>query len=121
MRTFILVLHLMLTLSMIVVILFQRSEGDGMGLGGRTMGGIMSARGTANLLTRLTALLAAHFIGTNLFLAILARYETQKIIVLVSLPSPPTESSAPPPCASPPASEVELCAAAAAPPPPTFC
>ena len=61
-----------------------------------------------HLLTRLTALLAALFIGTNLLLAILARYETQKIIVPVSLPSPPTESSVPPPSTSPPASEETL-------------
>jgi len=85
MRTFVLVLHLMITLSMIVVILFQRSEGGGLGLGGGTMGGLMSARGTANLLTRVTGFLAASFIGTNLLLAILVRQETRQIV----LPPPP--------------------------------
>ena len=58
---------------MVGVILIQRSEGGALsGLGGGTMGGLMTARGTANLLTRATAILAGCFMVTSLVLAILA-------------------------------------------------
>ena len=75
METIILVIHLMIALAMIGIILIQRSEGGGLGLGGGGSGGMgqfMSVRGTANILTRATAFLAACFIGTSLTLAILA-------------------------------------------------
>ena len=74
METIILVVHLMIALAMIGIILIQRSEGGGLGLGGGSggMGQFMSVRGTANILTRATAILAACFIGTSLTLAILA-------------------------------------------------
>jgi preprotein translocase subunit SecG len=68
MTTVVLVLHLMLSLALVGVILIQRSEGGGLGIGGG--GGFMTTRGTANLLTRATGVLAALFIGTSLFLAI---------------------------------------------------
>jgi preprotein translocase subunit SecG len=73
MTTVLLVVHLLIATAMVGVILIQRSEGGALGgLGGGTMGGMMSARGTANLLTRTTAILAACFIATSLALAILA-------------------------------------------------
>jgi preprotein translocase subunit SecG len=73
MITVILVIHLLIATALVGVILIQRSEGGALsGLGGGTMGGLMTARGTANLLTRTTAILAACFIGTSLVLAILA-------------------------------------------------
>ncbi len=76
MITIILVIHLLLALSLIVVVLLQRSEGGALGIGGSGGGGggfgLMSARGTANLLTRATAVIAACFIATSLILAILA-------------------------------------------------
>jgi preprotein translocase subunit SecG len=59
---------------MIVVILLQRSEGGGLGLGtGGGVGGLMSGRGTANVLTRTTVVLATIFITTSLGLALLAK------------------------------------------------
>ena len=74
MQQIILVVHLLVTLALIGVILIQRSEGGGLGVGGGAggMGQFMSVRGTANLLTRMTALLAAAFMGTSITLAILA-------------------------------------------------
>jgi len=56
------------------VVLLQRSEGGGLGIGGGggAGGGFMTARGTANLLTRVTAILAACFFATSLVLAIMA-------------------------------------------------
>ena len=76
MITIVLVIHLLLAFALIVVVLLQRSEGGALGIGGGGGGGggfgLMSARGTANLLTRATAVIAACFITTSLILAILA-------------------------------------------------
>ena len=70
-------IHLMIAAALVVIILLQRSEGGGLGIGGGGgggggMGGFMSARGTANLLTRATAILATCFFTTSLTLAIIA-------------------------------------------------
>lgn len=72
METVLLAIHLIVTIAMIAVILIQRSEGGGMALYGGNMGGMMSTRGTANLLTHATAIFAAIFFVTSLSLAILA-------------------------------------------------
>ena len=69
-----LVLHLLVTLTLIGVVLIQRSEGGGLGIGSsQGMGAFMSGRGTANLLTRTTAILAAIFMLLSLSLAVLNR------------------------------------------------
>ena len=70
MQTVIIVVHLMVVLAMIGVVLLQKSEGGGLGIGGG--GGFLSSRGTANVLTRTTAILAAVFFSTSLILSILA-------------------------------------------------
>ena len=75
MQTVVLVIHLMLVAALIGVVLLQRSEGGGLGIGGGGAGGFMSSRGTTNLLTRTTAVLAAGFFATSLFLAWYAGYE----------------------------------------------
>jgi preprotein translocase subunit SecG len=75
MITVILVIHLLLAISLVATVLLQRSEGGGLGIGsssGGGMGGFMSGRATANLLTRATAVLAAFFMATSLTLAILS-------------------------------------------------
>src|SRR3546814_11164949 len=76
MATVLLVIHILLALALIGVVLLQRSEGGGLGIGGGGggggMGGLLSGRGTANLLTRTTAILAAGFMLTSITLTILA-------------------------------------------------
>ncbi|MEB3702578.1 Preprotein translocase subunit SecG [Candidatus Bealeia paramacronuclearis] len=86
METVLLAIHLLITIAMIALILIQRSEGGGMGLGGGNMGGLMSARGTANLLTHTTAILAGCFFVTCLGLAILASHTHQDKSILDKLP-----------------------------------
>ncbi|MBP6951149.1 MAG: preprotein translocase subunit SecG [Alphaproteobacteria bacterium] len=81
MQIVLLVIHLLITVAMIGVILIQRSEG-GMGLGGGTMGGLMTTRGSANLLTHTTAILAACFLVTSLALAILASHQNRPSAIL---------------------------------------
>ena len=74
MSTVLLIIHLFITLALIGVVLIQRSEGGGLGIGStQGMGSFMSGRGTANLLTRLTAVLAAIFMGLSLTLAVMNR------------------------------------------------
>jgi len=74
MITFLLILHLVVTLTLIGTVLIQRSEGGGLGIGTtQGMGSFMSGRGTANLLTRTTAVLAAIFMVLSLTLAVLNR------------------------------------------------
>ena len=74
MEQIILVLHLLIAIALVGVVLLQRSEGGGLGIGGGGGGAgpMMSVRGTANLLTRATAILAVCFVATSLTLAILA-------------------------------------------------
>jgi preprotein translocase subunit SecG len=72
MTTVLLMIHLFVTIALIGVVLIQRSEGGGLGIGtSQGMGAFMSGRGTANLLTRTTAILAAIFFGLSLALALI--------------------------------------------------
>jgi len=76
MTTIVLVIHLLIGLSLVGVVLLQRSEGGlgGLGGGGASggMGGLLGNRQAANLLTRATAILAAAFMVTSILLAVLA-------------------------------------------------
>ena len=73
MATVLLVIHLMIAAALVGVVLLQKSEGGALGMGGGG-GGFMTGRGTANLLTRITAMLAAGFFTTSILLSILARH-----------------------------------------------
>jgi len=107
MTTVLLIIHLFVTLALIGVVLIQRSEGGGLGIGSsQGMGSFMSGRGTANLLTRTTAILAAVFMGLSLTLALLNK-GTSGVGASI-LDNPPPASSAPAPAtpatpATPPA------------------
>ena len=80
MFTFLLVVHAVIAAALVTVILMQRSEGGGLGMGG-SPSGLMSARGAADFLTRATSVLAAAFIGFSILLAVLAstRHATSAI------------------------------------------
>jgi preprotein translocase subunit SecG len=84
METVIIVVHLMVVLALVGVVLLQRSEGGGLGIGGGS--GFMTARGAANALTRATAILAVAFFATSLGLSIIARYGAQPIDILDRVP-----------------------------------
>lgn len=85
METVLIVVHLMVVLALVGVVLLQRSEGGGLGIGGGS--GFMTARGAANALTRATAILAAAFFATSLVLSILARYGDKPIDILDRAPA----------------------------------
>lgn len=75
MATVLLLIHLLIAAAMIAVVLLQKSEGGALGIGGGGggAGGFLTGRGTANLLTRTTALLAAAFFVTSMALTMLAQ------------------------------------------------
>ena len=74
METLVLTIHILIALGLVITVLLQRSEGGGLGIGGGggAGGGFMTARGTANLLTRVTTILAVGFFSTTIILAIMA-------------------------------------------------
>ena len=74
MENIVLTIHLILALALVGIVLLQRSEGGGLGLGGGGGGGdgIMSGRGAATALTKITWVLAIAFIITSMSLTIIA-------------------------------------------------
>lgn len=81
MEQFLLVILLLVAIAMVGLIMLQRSEGGALGIGGGGAGGLMSARGSANLLTRATAILAALFMCLSLALAAINSENTPSSIV----------------------------------------
>lgn len=100
MQVVMLVIQILLAVALIGIILIQRTSQDGGGLmgggGGGTMGGLFTARGSANILTRVTAILATLFIVNSLALGIMASREHQTRSIIDQLPSPTTEVPAAP-------------------------
>jgi preprotein translocase subunit SecG len=101
MQTVAIVIHLMIVATLIGAVLLQKSEGGGLGVGGG--GGFMSSRGTANLLTRTTAVLAVGFFVTSLFLSWHASLGRKPTSILDSVPT--SQSPAQPATPAPPVSQ----------------
>ena len=82
------ILQLILAILLVIFVLLQGSDNEGLGLGGGGggLGGMMSARGSANLLSRLTALTATLFMVMSVILTIFASVGSERN-VLESLPS----------------------------------
>ncbi|HVF37502.1 MAG TPA: preprotein translocase subunit SecG [Sphingomicrobium sp.] len=68
MFTFLLIVQTLVAAALVAVILMQRSEGGGLGVGGSSAG-LMTARGAADFLTRATSILGALFIFLSIALA----------------------------------------------------
>ena len=92
MQTVLIVVHLMVVLALVGVVLLQRSEGGGLGIGGGS--GFMTARGAANALTRATGILAIAFFATSLGLSLIARYGERPIDILDRVPARATRMAA---------------------------
>lgn len=97
--TFLLVVQAIIAAALVTVILMQRSEGGGLGVGG-SPSGLMSARGAANFLTRATTILATLFVGLSVVLAVIASVQHAPSSIDTSLaktaPAVPAGNSAPP-------------------------
>ena len=66
------IVHVLIAMSLIGVVLLQKSEGGALGMGGGGRSGFMTGRSTANLLTRTTAVLAVAFFATSILLVVLS-------------------------------------------------
>ncbi len=89
------IIQLILAVLLIIFVLLQGSDNEGLGLGGgASMGGMMSPRGSANLLSRLTALTATLFMVMSVVLTIFASVGSERN-VLESLPSINSEVETP--------------------------
>ena len=84
MFTFLLIVQAIIATSLVSVILMQRSEGGGLGVGGSSSG-FMTARGAADFLTRSTAILGALFIIMSIVLAAIAGIQRRGAAVDTSL------------------------------------
>jgi preprotein translocase subunit SecG len=102
MQTVVIVIHLMIVATLIAAVLLQKSEGGGLGVGGGA--GFMSSRGTANLLTRTTAVLAVGFFVTSLFLSWLASYDRKPSSIVGSTPASQSQPAGPAAPVAPPTS-----------------
>ena len=100
MFTFLLVVQTLVAVSLVAVILMQRSEGGGLGVGGSSSG-FMTARGAADFLTRSTAVLGALFVILSITLAAIAGVSRQREVIDTSLvnqvaPATPAPQGTPP-------------------------
>lgn len=121
--SFLLIVQAIVGAVMIGVILMQKSEGGGLGMGG-SPSGLLSARGAADFMTRATAILAMLFVGLSIILAAMASSGTSGTTIDTSLSksatpgTPLTGAAVPAPTAAPtqaqPVSDDPLAAAAAA-------
>ena len=97
-----LAVHILVAISLIGVVLLQKSEGGALGMGGGGMSGFMTGRSTANLLTRATAILAAAFMTTSVLLVVLHNRESApRSILEQGAPAAPAVPAAPQPPAEP--------------------
>jgi preprotein translocase subunit SecG len=77
-----LIIHAFLAITLIIIILIQRSDGGALGgIGGGSFSGMLTGRSSANFLTKMTAVIAALFLGNSLLLAILSGNLKDKSIV----------------------------------------
>ncbi|SNS33106.1 protein translocase subunit secG [Sphingomonas laterariae] len=111
MFTFLLVVHAIIAAALVTVILMQRSEGGGLGMGGSPTG-LMSARGAADFLTRATTILATLFVLMSIGLAALATMQRGPREIDQSLARPPAAQQQAP-AAAPTVPEADNAAAPA--------
>ena len=92
MSSVLLVLQLIVAIFLVVVILMQRSNGgalSGLGGGDGGIGGLISARGKGNILTRITAVLATLFFALSMAISIyFSRVEVQKTSIVDDVVTP---------------------------------
>ena len=96
MTILLLAVHILVAISLVGIILLQKSEGGALGMGGGGMSGFMTGRSTANLLTRVTAILAAAFMATSILLVVRHNRErAPRSIIDQGAPVAPTGPQAP--------------------------
>ena len=113
----ILVIHVLIAVALVGVVLMQRSEGGGLGMGGRT-DAFMSVRGQQNVLTRSTAILAGAFIITSIVLAFIGGTHSKRAGSIMDAAPPASAPATPGPgTGAPPAAPGGTAPAGTASPP----
>ena len=107
MLTFLLVVQAIVAAALVGVILMQRSEGGGLGMGG-SPSGLMSARGAADFLTRATTILATIFVVLCIVMAVISAHRAAPGTVDTSLKGTVSGQPAPTPQQAPANSPVPL-------------
>ena len=105
MFAFLLIVQAVVAVSLISVILMQRSEGGGLGVGGSSSG-FMTARGAADFLTRATSVLGGTFIVLSIVMAAIAGATRESVKIDTSLTgkvAPSQQQSQPAPAQPTPA------------------
>ena len=72
MQQVIIAIHLMVVTALVILVLYQKSEGGALGMGGN---GVFTGRGQANALTRATGILATIFFLTSIALTVLPAWQ----------------------------------------------
>src|SRR6516165_11906511 len=108
MQNVLIIIHLVIVLALVFVVLLQRSEVGGLGLGGGSSGvsGFLTGRGQANALTRATTVLAAGFFLTSILLTMLQTYGKKPVSILDTVQPPGAAAPATPGQPAPPAGSV---------------
>ncbi|MDE9451829.1 preprotein translocase subunit SecG [Aliiroseovarius sp. Z3] len=98
MENVILVIHLILALGLIGIVLLQRSEGGGLGIGGGGGGGVMSSRGVATALGKLTWVFAIAFLCTSITLTVIAAKNSadSSVVDALGIEAPAADGAADP-------------------------
>lgn len=93
--TILLIIHAFITLALIGVILLQKSEGGGLGMGGSNSSGSMfTARGATNLLTRVTAILVTIFFANCLLMGVISKKQIKQSTSFLEVTTQPTAPTA---------------------------
>ncbi len=107
MENVILTIHLILALLLVGVVLLQRSEGGGLGMGGGGGGNsVMTGRGAATALAKLTWIFAVCFIGTSITLTVLAAQKAGSSSVIDQIGAPASDAPADAPADAPKGSDL---------------
>ncbi|MCX7338176.1 MAG: preprotein translocase subunit SecG [Alphaproteobacteria bacterium] len=85
--SFLLTLHIFITLALIGVILLQKSDGGSALVGGSGPGTMFTARGASNLLTRATGVLATLFIGNCILMTVITSAQIREATSLLDTPA----------------------------------
>ncbi|SIS63521.1 preprotein translocase subunit SecG [Paracoccus saliphilus] len=91
MQNVVLTIHLILAVLLTGVVLLQRSEGGGLGMGGGSGGGVMSGRQAANAMTRLTWIFGIALFVTSISLTIIAARQTSNSSIMDQLGVPESQ------------------------------
>ncbi len=94
MQEIVLVIHLILTVSLVILVLLQKSAGGALGIGGGGQGGMMAGRSSATFLTKMTTFLAVGFFMTSMGLAVIAKENTADKSIF-DVQTPVVEQTAP--------------------------